>query len=115
MTRRALVVCSIIAFLFTGSVFAQTLGAVMTGSQETPGPCATQGFGNATVTFDATHQNVTATITVANLGSPITGFHIHQGVLGVAGNIVENFQGLGGQFVNGTMSGTFPITSDVAQ
>lgn len=115
MTRRALVVCSIIAFLFTGSVFAQTLGAVMTGSQETPGPCATQGFGNATVTFDATHQNVTATITVANLGSSITGFHIHQGAFGVGGNIVENFQGLGGQFVNGTMTGTFPIAADVAQ
>src|SRR5437899_3090086 len=111
MTRRALFVSFVNALLFTGSVFAQTLGAVLTGGQEVP-PCATSGFGNATVTFDSTRQNVTITITVANLGSPINGFHIHELP---QGNIVENIQGLGGQFVNGTLTGTFPIASDVAQ
>lgn len=115
MQRRALFVISLVLWMCAASVSAQTLGAVLTGSQETPGPCATQGFGNATVTFDPTLTNVTATIRVANLGSPITGFHIHQGAPGVGGNIVENFQGLGGQFVNGTMTGTFPIDSAVAK
>jgi len=114
MTRRALVVCSIIAFLFTGSVFAQTLGAVLTSSQETPA-CSASGFGNATVTFDSTHQNINVTITVSNLGAPITIFHIHQGAVDVAGPVVENLVGLGGTFTNGTMTGTFPIALDVAQ
>src|SRR5256885_2378400 len=114
MTRRALFACSLIAFLCTGSVFAQTLGAVLTSSQETPA-CSASGFGSATVTFDSTHQNINVTITVSNLGAPITIFHIHQGAVGVAGPVVENLVGLGGTFTNGTMTGTFPIASDVAQ
>ena len=112
MKRRALFVCFAIALVSTSSVFAQTLGAVLTSSQETPA-CSASGFGNATVTFaDPTHINVT--ITVSNLNSPITIFHIHQGAVGVAGPVVENLVGLGGTFTNGTMTGTFPISSDVA-
>ena len=56
---------------------AQTLGAVLTGSQEVP-PNANPGFGNATVVFDAARQNITVTITVANLGATINNFHIHE-------------------------------------
>jgi hypothetical protein len=112
--RRALFASIVIALLFTGSVFAQTLGAVLTGGQEVP-PCPTSGTGNATVTFDSTRQNINVTITVANLGSPITIFHIHEAPAGVGGNVVVNLIGLGGQFMNGTMTGTFPIDSMVAQ
>jgi hypothetical protein len=109
MQRRAFFVSFAIALLFTGSLFAQTLGAVLTGSQETPGPCATNGFGNATVTFDSARQNINVTITVSNLGSPINNFHIHEGAAGVGGNVVINLIGLGGMFNNGTMTGTFPV------
>jgi CHRD domain-containing protein len=113
MKRRTLFVSLAVALGFTGSVLAQTLGAVLTSSQETPA-CSASGFGNATVTFaDPTHINVT--ITVANLNSPITIFHIHQGAVGVAGPVVENLVGLGGTFTNGTMTGTFPIDATVAQ
>jgi len=46
------------------------------------------------------------TITVSNLGSPITGFHIHKGTVGVPGSIVEDFVGLGGHFVGNVMVDT---------
>ena len=114
MTRRALFACSLIAFLCTGSVFAQTLGAVLSSAQETP-PCSASGSGTATVTFDSTRANANVTINVSNLGAPITIFHIHEGAIGVAGPVVVNLVGLGGTFTNGTMTGTFPIPADVAQ
>ncbi len=110
MRHRALFFSAVVGLLFVGSLSAQTLGAVLTGSQETPAPCATQGSGNATVTFDSTRQNINVTITVANLGSPINNFHIHEGAAGVSGPVVLNLIGLGGTFVNGTMTGTFPVT-----
>lgn len=103
----------LITILFTATAFGQTLGAVLTGSQETP-PTTTPGYGNATVTFDSTHQNITVTITVANLGSPINNFHIHENPFGVAGLVRVDLIGLGGVFNNGTMTGTFPIAADVA-
>ncbi|HKB80946.1 MAG TPA: CHRD domain-containing protein, partial [Thermoanaerobaculia bacterium] len=74
--RRIFLVILTLSVLVVSSVSAQTLGAVLTSSQETPAT-TTPGFGNATVTFDSTRQNITVTITVSNLGSPITGFHIH--------------------------------------
>jgi CHRD domain-containing protein len=115
MKRRTLFVSLFLALAFSGSVFAQTFGAVLTLSQETP-PCGTTGFGNATVTFtDSTHTNINVTITVSNLGSPITAFHIHKAPVGVPGGVVINLIGLGGQFVNGTMTGTFPIDAATAQ
>ena len=114
MRRRVFFGSFAIALLFADSISAQTLGAVLTSSQEVP-PCAASGFGNATVTFDSTRQNINVTITVSNLGSPISIFHIHEGPAGVAGNVVVNLVGLGGMFMNGTMTGTFPIASDVAQ
>lgn len=107
MRRRALLVGAAAALLFTGTALAQTLGAVLTGSQEVP-PCATSGFGNATVTFDSTRQNITVTITVSNLGSPITGSHIHENPAGVAGNIVIPFTPAA-SFTNGTLTGTFAV------
>ena len=112
MQRRVLIVSTVIALLSTGSLFAQTLGAVLTGSQEVP-PCANSGFGNATVAFDSARQNVTVTITVANLGSAIVASHIHRGAAGVAGDIVIPFTP-SASFTNGKLTGTFPISSDLA-
>jgi hypothetical protein len=90
---------------------AQTLGAVLTSSQETP-PCAGTGFGNATVTFDAAQQNINVTITVSNLGSPITLSHIHEGPVGTAGPVRIGFVPPN-SFTNGVMTGTF-AASDAA-
>jgi hypothetical protein len=109
---RVLIVLAIIS-LVPCYVFGQTLGAVLSGSQEVPAT-TTPGFGNSTVTFDATRTNITVTITVANLGSPINNFHIHEAPPGVSGPVVVNIIGLGGTFNNGTMTGTFPIAADVA-
>jgi hypothetical protein len=114
MRQRALFVSVAIGLLFVGNLSAQTLGAVLTGSQEVP-PTTTSGFGNATVTFDSARQNINVTITVSSLGSPINNFHIHEQAAGVSGPVVVNLIGLGGTFTNGTMTGTFPIDAAVAQ
>ncbi len=111
MRCRALYVAGVLPLLFSGTLLAQTLGAVLTGGQEVP-PCATPGFGNATVTFDAARQNITVTITVANLGSPIIASHIHKQVAGVAGDVVLGFTPAA-SFSNGKLTGTFAITSDL--
>lgn len=92
---------------------AQTYGAVLTGSQEVP-PRAVSGFGNATVMFDGTRENVIVTITVTDLGAPINNFHIHEGPAGGTGPVVVDLITLGGVFENGTMTGTFPVAADVA-
>jgi hypothetical protein len=102
-------VCTIVP-----AAYGQTLGAVLTGAAEVP-PNANPGFGNATVTFDGGHQNISVTITVHNLGSPINNFHIHEAPPGANGPVVVNLIGLGGVFTNGTMTGIFPIAADVAQ
>ncbi len=113
MRRIPIIIALAIISLTTSVAFGQTLGAVLTGSQETP-PNTNAGFGNATVVFDSTRSNITVTITVANLGSPINNFHIHEAAAGAAGNVVENLIALGGVFTGGTMTGTFPIDSAVA-
>jgi len=112
--RRGIIVFGLLLLLPAGAAFAQTFGAVLTASQEVP-PTATTGFGNATVSFtDATHSNIQVTITVANLGSPINNFHIHEAAAGVAGSVIINLIGLGGSFVDNTMTGTFPVPAEVA-
>src|SRR5258707_714936 len=113
--RRIPIIIALTIISLTASVaFGQTLGAVLTASQETP-PTTTPGFGNATVTFDSTRANITVTITVANLGSPINNFHIHEGAAGVAGSVVVRPTGLGGLIATGAMTVTVPIAADVAQ
>ena len=82
--RRTLIALALILALPAGTALAQTLGAVLTSSQEVP-PCSASGFGNATITFDSTRSNINVTITVSNLGSPITASHIHAGAAGTAG------------------------------
>lgn len=108
MKRRALFIGAAIGLLLVGSLSAQTLGAVLSSSQETPA-CAGTGFGNATVTFDAAQQNINVTITVSNLGSPITLSHIHEGPLGTAGPVRVGFVPPN-SFTNGTMTGTFAVS-----
>jgi len=109
-----IIALSVLSLVVALPTFGQTFGSVLTASQEVPAT-STPGYGNATVAFtDATHTNVAVTITVANLGSPISNFHIHEGAAGVSGPVVINLIGLGGTFTNGTMTGTFPVAADVA-
>lgn len=112
--REIVILVVAVVSLIAPSASAQTLGAVLTSSSEVPAN-ANAGFGNATVTFDATRENITVTITVSNLGSPINNFHIHEAAPGINGPVVVNLIGLGGTFVSGTMTGTFPISVGVAQ
>src|SRR5438067_7600971 len=107
MRRIPVIIALSILSLITSTAVAQTLGAVLTASQETP-PTTTPGFGNSTVTFDSTRTNITVTITVANLGSAISGFHIYEAPAGTPGGIVVNLAGLGGVFANGAMTVTVP-------
>lgn len=99
--------------LVAASGSAQTVGAVLTGSQEVPATTS-PGNGNFTMSFDATRTNATVTWTVANLGAAITGFHVHQAAAGANGGIVINIQGLGGTFSNGKLTGTFPVDPAIA-
>lgn len=112
--RRLFVLLVVLALVFVPCAYGQTLGAVLTGASEVP-PNANPGFGNATVTFDTTHNNIHVTITVTNLASPINNFHIHEAPPGSNGPVVVDLIGLGGTFVNGTMTGTFPVSAAVAQ
>lgn len=105
MRHHILLVALSILALTTAAAFGQTLGAVLTGAAEVP-PTTTPGFGNATVTFDSTRQNITVTVTVTNLGSPITASHIHESPAGVNGNVVIGFTPAA-SFTNGTLTGTF--------
>lgn len=114
MTRlRILVAFVLLTLLAVPAAHAQTLGAVLTGSQEVP-PNNNPGFGNATVTFNEARTQVQVTITVANLGTPINNFHIHEAAAGANGPVRVDLIGLGGTFNNGVMTGTFPIAADVA-
>ncbi len=115
MGRRILIIGLVLTFLSFGTAaFGQTFGAVLTGAQEDP-PNASTGWGNFTGTFDFSRTTLTVTLTVSSLGSPITGFHIHEKAPGSAsGPVIISFVGLGGIFVNNKMTGSFPVPSDVA-
>lgn len=113
--RSSTLVLALLVSLTAPALHGQTLGAALTPLQEVPSPPAIPGFGNATVTFDATRENINVTITVSNLGSPINNFHIHEAPAGTNGPVVVDLIGLGGTFVNGTMTGTFPVSAAVAQ
>src|SRR5215218_4649398 len=97
--RRTLAIFTFLLLLSAGSAFAQTLGAVLTSAQEDP-PSTSPGFGNFTATFDSTRTNLTLTLTVANLGAPITGAHIHEKTAGSnTGGVKLNF--VSTNFANG--------------
>ena len=75
--RRALSLLAVVFLISTTGAQAQvTLGAVLTGGQETP-PNSSPGFGNATVTIDPSHTSVHVVIDVSKLTSAITLAHIH--------------------------------------
>jgi hypothetical protein len=111
--RRTFLALSLVLALSASLATAQTIGAVLTGSQERPTPVTTNGFGNFTGTFDATRSNLTITLTVANLTSSITGAHIHEKNPGSdTGSVKINFNS--SSFSGGKLTGTFPVPASDA-
>ena len=107
MTKRSLVLVSLLFILTAATVHAQTFGAVLTPSQETP-PTTSNGFGNATFTLDPTHTSITVNVTVSGLTTPITLAHIHKAAFGVAGSPLLDLAATT-NFANGKLSKTFTI------
>ena len=107
MTTRSLVFISLLLILVAATARAQTFGAVLTPSQETP-PVTSNGFGNATVTLDPTHTSITVNLTVAGLTTPVNGAHIHRGAFGVPGSVVINFNPAT-NLANGRLNATFTV------
>lgn len=107
MTKRSLVLVSLLFILTAATVHAQTFGAVLTPSQETP-PTVSNGFGNATFTLDPAHTSITVNVTVSGLTTPITLAHIHKAAFGVAGSPVLDFAATT-NFANGKLSKTYTI------
>ena len=107
MTRGNPVLIALATLLLATALHAQTFGAVLTPTQETP-PTSSSGSGEATVTLDSMHTSLTVSITVTGLTGPPTAAHIHKGAFGVAGGVVINFNAAT-NFVNGKLSQTFTI------
>lgn len=64
---------------------ALQLSAELTGAAEVPGPGDPDGSGTATVALDLVRSSVCYTLQVANI-APATAAHIHQGLMGQAGD-----------------------------
>lgn len=107
--RRALSLLTFLTLLSATTATAQvTLGAVLTGSQETP-PNTSAGFGNATVTVDASHTSVTVVMNVTKLSAPVSAAHIHgQAPAGQAAGVELNLNPAT-NLVNNQMNATFTV------
>ena len=70
-----------------------SLGAVLTGDQEVPGPGDPDGFGNATFTFNQDRTQITVNATFSGIGTAITGAHIHEAPAGVSAGVLVGFIG----------------------
>lgn len=101
----------VLALPFSGMA-QTTLGAVLTGSQEAPGPGDPDGFGHSTVVFSEDRTQVTITTHVGGLSS-VTDGHIHTGAVGVPGGVLIGFVSGAQPFVNGA-SVTLPVDPLVA-
>lgn len=108
-----------IAVLFTffslaATARAETLGAVLTGSQEFP-QNSSPAFGEATFTLDAPHTSLSVSLSVSGLSAPITGAHIHgEAPAGQNAGVLINFLPSGGPaFNNGRLTATYTIDKTV--
>ncbi|MEO8148753.1 MAG: CHRD domain-containing protein [Bacteroidia bacterium] len=79
---------SISAAAYAGNFTANLLfSAQLNGAQETP-PVATSAVGVAGFILNATHDTLCIKATVTGLSGAITGAHIHEGAMGVAGPVI---------------------------
>src|SRR5687767_14269834 len=109
MKKTAILLSSLVLTLLSAPVAAQTLGAVLTGSQEVP-PADPDGLGTATFTFNNDRTQLTADITFSGIGTVLTGAHIHRGVAGANGGVVIPFFVTPTTITNGRITGTFAVT-----
>ncbi|MBV9493650.1 MAG: CHRD domain-containing protein [Acidobacteria bacterium] len=108
MKRISLALAILVLLSVPISAFAQSFGAVLTPTQENP-PTNTTGSGNATVTLDAGHTQVSVALAVHGLTGPPTLAHIHKAARGVNGPVVVDFNAPV-NFLNGRLNATFNIT-----
>ncbi|HVE50891.1 MAG TPA: CHRD domain-containing protein [Casimicrobiaceae bacterium] len=84
-----------IAFLAIASATANAtligFAARLTGAEEVPGPGDPDGVGTALLIFDSITNQVSWSISFANVDQPLTGAHIHLGGPGVAGPVRIDF------------------------
>ncbi len=79
--------------------------ARMSGDQESP-QVATEGQGVAIVSLDQTHSNLYINVSLSNLSGPITGAHIHEGVVGENGPVIFDLTSfLSGNKIKGSIRG----------
>lgn len=106
--RKPALFLMICCFALAGIAGAQTLGAVLTGAAEAPGPGDEDGFGHSTVVFSEDRTMVTITASVGGIATP-TAAHIHIGPAGEPGGVVVGFAGGAlGAFMNG-VAVTVPV------
>ena len=101
--------------LFTaGITFGQEdsgrkLDTMLTGAAEVPGPGDTDGGGTASFRFNQGKNQICYDITVTNI-AVATGAHIHDGAVGVAGDVVVTLMA---PAADGKSSGCVDATADL--
>jgi hypothetical protein len=116
MRKRLVLFTFVLVLLFPLMAWGQTgptLGAVLTGDQEVPGPGDPDGSGNATFTFNADRTQVTVDATFSGIGTAITGAHIHQAPPGSSAGVAIGFSGAA-TITDGRMKATVAIDPSLA-
>jgi hypothetical protein len=76
----------------TSSAQVVVMSATLSGGEETPAPgLLTGAVGTATVSVDATNEELAVTLSLFNFATGTTAGHIHVAPRGVAGPVVINF------------------------
>ena len=94
----SLVLAAVVALALAGAASAARLDVAdhggrpfsteLTGAAEVPGPGDPEGSGTATITVNPGHEEVCWTIEAEGIQLPALSAHIHEGTVGVAGDVV---------------------------
>src|SRR5258708_2364280 len=103
MKRGIPLLIALATLLLATALHAQTFGAVLTASQETP-PTSSAGFGEFTVSFDSSNNLIFEVDESGITGTP-TAAHIHKGAAGVAASPLIAFTSSTNTFQNGHLRG----------
>src|SRR3954447_16168784 len=103
------VCATVLTFSPAATAATITFTTTMLAANETP-PNPSPATGTATVVFDTVAQNLTYSVTYANLSAAATAGHIHAGAVGVAGPIILPFDP-NPTGTSGSVSGVFTAAS----